>query len=354
MQFLISLLLFLTSHVLFAVSLNNEFCSNGIKCSTIEANDLKFDCRMGGNSTSASKLPVLLIHGFPYFSSMYEDLMRALAKDDRFSVACDMRGYSPGASPDNVEDYHYDLLREDVFALVEAFNFNQGFHLIGHDLGSALGWYTLAENRTNVTIQSFVSLSVPHLDAFTSGLYGENADYDQQIASQYFTVFVLKDSASKFFGLLYTVLSNNNFETISDFQKAVWWYNGFFSSYAGDGIGMGMVRTIGPIELLLTSNYIVLFMRLLYGIYGGLRSDGVAPTNKIGSIENVPILFICGLKDPAILCDRDYSKATINYVNESTYEYLAVDCGHDLLACGNAAATDTVKNKIRDYLTKYE
>lgn len=85
----------------------------------------------------------MLLHGFPEFANMYDDLMRALAGAGYTSVACDQRGYSAGASPTDVESYNYDILRDDVFNIAEAVGF-QEFHLIGHDHGGALGWHATA------------------------------------------------------------------------------------------------------------------------------------------------------------------------------------------------------------------
>jgi hypothetical protein len=61
--------------------------------------------------------------------------------------------------------------------------------------------------KADPRIKSLTALSVPHLDAFSDGLYGPNADKDQQIASQYFTVFNLPDSAKLNFNLLYTTMA---------------------------------------------------------------------------------------------------------------------------------------------------
>lgn len=69
-----------------------------------------------------------------------------------------------------------------MYALVAALNLTPSFHLVGHDHGAALGWYTAAEDKGSVL--SYAALSVPHLDAFNAGLFGPTADVQQQIASQ--------------------------------------------------------------------------------------------------------------------------------------------------------------------------
>jgi pimeloyl-ACP methyl ester carboxylesterase len=50
-------------------------CENGITCREVPANGLIFNCRFAGNATD-DKPGVLLLHGFPEWSSMYMDLMR--------------------------------------------------------------------------------------------------------------------------------------------------------------------------------------------------------------------------------------------------------------------------------------
>ena len=58
-------------------------------------------------------------------------LMRTLAAKGFHSVACNQRGYSPGAAPANVTDYDYNLLRDDVFAVAAAVNFTSGGRKVG-------------------------------------------------------------------------------------------------------------------------------------------------------------------------------------------------------------------------------
>ena len=124
------------------------------------------------------------------------------------SIACNMRGYSVNARPSLESDYLYDKIASDVTALAEAFGMEQ-YHLIGHDHGACLSWYVAAEDAKLAVprLKSLTALSVPHLDAFSDGLYGPNADREQQIASQYFTVFNLWDSASIKFNALYIAMA---------------------------------------------------------------------------------------------------------------------------------------------------
>ena len=88
-------------------------------------------------------------------------------------------------------------------------------------------------------LQSFTALSIPHPAAFSAGLFGPAADRQQQVASQYFTMFVLNGSASLHHDFWYLSMGRSagssagpagstwaTFGSAAAFQKALWWYNG--------------------------------------------------------------------------------------------------------------------------------
>ena len=95
--------------------------------------------------------------------------------------------YSVGARPSNINDYQYDKIADDVLALADSYDIDK-FNLVGHDHGACLSWYIAAKDAKLPTgqqrLKSLIALSVPHLDAFSDGLIGDNADLEQQIASQ--------------------------------------------------------------------------------------------------------------------------------------------------------------------------
>ena len=121
----------------------------------------------------------MLLHGFPNRASWWEPLTSFwLTKQLPFrAVACDLRGYSPQASPDGPEHYTYDILATDVLSLADAVGWNS-FHLAGHDHGSGLGWFVAAKAPSG-RVLSYAALSVPHLDALSRGLYGPMQDEAQ-------------------------------------------------------------------------------------------------------------------------------------------------------------------------------
>jgi pimeloyl-ACP methyl ester carboxylesterase len=125
----------------------------------VDANGWRFRCREAGGAGE----PVLLLHGFPETSRMWEPLMARLAGDGYHCVAPDQRGYSPGARPQEAGAYRYEDIAADALGLAQALGFER-FHLIGHDWGAIAGWAALTLRPGPVA--SWTALSVPHYLAF--------------------------------------------------------------------------------------------------------------------------------------------------------------------------------------------
>jgi pimeloyl-ACP methyl ester carboxylesterase len=109
--------------------------------------------------------PLILLHGFPETSGMWEPLIDAAAAAGYRVVAFDQRGYSPGARPDQLEAYALPELHADVLAIADAAGFER-FHLAGHDWGSVVGWSVAGSEPDRVL--SWTSLSIPHGGAITA------------------------------------------------------------------------------------------------------------------------------------------------------------------------------------------
>ncbi|MEO0997373.1 MAG: alpha/beta hydrolase [Pseudomonadota bacterium] len=127
----------------------------------IEAGGFEFRVRVAGMDNDGPA--ILLLHGFPETSLMWQPLLSAAAGRGFRAAAFDQRGYSPGARPEAVEQYHLSHLSGDAIAVADALGF-QRFHLVGHDWGAAVGWYTAA--RVPARIESYSALAIPHLEAF--------------------------------------------------------------------------------------------------------------------------------------------------------------------------------------------
>jgi len=160
----------------------------------IEANGLVFDARTAGPKKGA---PVLLLHGFPESSLEWESQLVALAAAGYRAVAPDLRGYSPGARPLDVEAYRLDALTSDVFAIADSLGMST-FHVVGHDWGAAIAWNVAIVGPGRV--RSLTAVSVPHPVAFALALAN---DPDQQAKSQYIDFFRLTGVAEQ------TLLAND-------------------------------------------------------------------------------------------------------------------------------------------------
>ncbi len=102
---------------------------------------------------------------FPEWSTMFLPLMKVLAVSAFRSLACNMRG-------------------------------------------AALAWTLARTLKGRTRMKSISALSVPHVDAFSDGLYNPHADREQQYSSQYITVFTLPNSASLHWNFLYNTMAN--------------------------------------------------------------------------------------------------------------------------------------------------
>lgn len=147
----------------------------------IRANEFEFRARLKG--FDGDRDGVILLHGFPETSAMWEPLIDALAERGHPVVAFDQRGYSPGARPDAIEDYQPMLLVQDVVDVANAADFER-FHLVGHDWGAIVGWgvaMTVPER-----VRTFTALSVPHPKAFLEAMTNDD---DQRERSGYVGFF---------------------------------------------------------------------------------------------------------------------------------------------------------------------
>lgn len=292
----------------------------GIDKGEVEANGFVFSTISCGDGTAGQ---VLMLHGFPEWRVLYSSLMRKLAAEGYRCVAYNQRGYSPGASPSKQSDYHYDLLRDDIFAVADALGFDR-FHLVGHDHGALLGWYTAGSPRGEARLLTYTALSIPHPNALSSGLYGAEADIQQQMASQYFTIFTLPESASIKHKFLFRSLGLfAGFRSPAAFQKAIWWYNGCYDA----GV-LAMPPLMSIEDLMHNGNQPMAFVRSLYG---GTPDAGRPQTNPVGT-ATMPVLYVAGNHDFAILGTRPFAQKTQDFCTGG-YTYLEVSGGHNPLAC---------------------
>ncbi|MCQ9369267.1 alpha/beta hydrolase [Brevibacterium sp. 91QC2O2] len=102
----------------------------------------------------------VLVHGWPEYASCWEGTASALLAAGMSILAYDQRGYSPGARPEQVEDYCVANLVADLAQLTAAADLDR-FHLVGHDWGGIVAWPFAATHPERLYTCTVVSTSHP-------------------------------------------------------------------------------------------------------------------------------------------------------------------------------------------------
>ena len=155
----------------------------------IRANGMEFRARVAGFSNREGE-GVILLHGFPDTSIMWEPLLDKLAKAGFRVVAFDQRGYSPGARPLKVSSYRSGRLAADVIAVATAVGFDR-VHVVGHDFGGAIAW--IAADRFPQEVMSVTSLATPHPQALVEALEDPGSQWVQSSYALLYWIPVLPE-----------------------------------------------------------------------------------------------------------------------------------------------------------------
>ena len=186
-----------------------------------------------------------------YAKAMWLPTMLKLAAKGHTCLACDGRGFSPGASPSDYEAYHYDHLAADIFGIVDAYtdgyvdpNTTVGrvngkgdggsrsalkFHMVSHDQGARVAWHAIHLGQGRERFITLASLSIPHSDVFSDAIFpsssGPGINPAQQLATQYVRMLVLPNSTTLQNGALFrTFCTPGGWMTTVACQKILWWY----------------------------------------------------------------------------------------------------------------------------------
>lgn len=127
---------------------------------------------------------VILLHGFPQMNTCWDGVIPKLAAAGYRCLAPNQRGYSRRARPTRRRDYRMSELVEDVRALIDASG-AQRVHLVGHDFGALVTWFTAAGLPDRLA--SVTALSTPHPIGGLKALVSSR----QAFASWYVYVFQL-------------------------------------------------------------------------------------------------------------------------------------------------------------------
>jgi pimeloyl-ACP methyl ester carboxylesterase len=273
----------------------------------VEANGYAFSTKISGDKEG---IPVIMLHGFPESSVMWEELMSDLNKIGYYTVAPDQRGYSYKARPDETSQYQISYLVNDVIAIADSLGFDK-FHLIGHDWGSGVGWQLASDYPERLL--SFTSLSVPHLKAFARAYQEDSLQY---MASDYMRNFQTKK-------LPEYMLAKNNYEVL----RSIW------SEHKQKEI-------TSYINLLSQTNALTSSINWYRANYNRF-SEGF----DTGMID-VPVLFVWGNNDSAL--KRSGIEWTEDYVT-NYYRFVELDAGHWLIQ----ESYKKVQNEIILHLEKF-
>ena len=276
----------------------------------IAANNMEFRARVAGFGGTRGNL--LLLHGFPETSAMWQPLIERAAADGYQVVAFDQRGYSPGARPDGADQYATHLLGADALAVADAVGFDN-FHLVGHDWGSAVGWFLVLTQPERVVTWS--SLSIPHIAAFGEAL---QTDADQQSRSTYMGFFRLPWLAEQVFAF-------NNLSTMREVM---------FNEHSREVADEYMAVFSEPGALTGALNW-----------YRAPQGDG---GGDIDLQVTRPVLFVWGSQDPAV--GRVGVELQRQYMPDA-FQEIELEAGHWLMSSHGDVVTDAVLahvGRVRD------
>jgi pimeloyl-ACP methyl ester carboxylesterase len=159
----------------------------GLTQSKLAVGDFIFDTRLCGPEGGGPV--VVLLHGWPEFSSWWRDSLEALGGAGYRAVAFDQRGYSRGARPLDVAEYCPDRLVDDVLGIAEAVG-ARSFHVVAHDWGGMVAWVLATSHPQR--LKSLTVLSTPHPVALQES---RKAEPTQDRRLDYVRFFRLRDGS---------------------------------------------------------------------------------------------------------------------------------------------------------------
>ena len=164
--------------------------TNEVEQLQLRVGEMTFDALAAG---PADGPVVLLLHGFPESMDEWRGVLPVLAAAGHRAIALQQRGYSPGARPPAVEDYHHTRLVADVVGVADALGADR-VDLVGHDWGALVAWSAAASVPER--LRSLTIVSVPHPRAFAEA---RASDPDQQEKSAYIAFFKTPDAPEETF-----------------------------------------------------------------------------------------------------------------------------------------------------------
>lgn len=256
----------------------------------IIANTMEFRARLAGFDTKRGE-GVILLHGFPETSLMWEPLLHELRDAGYRAIAFDQRGYSPGARPSGQTEYTNGKLATDVLAVADAAGLDR-FHVVGHDFGAAIAW-TVADRHPE-RVLSLTSLSTPHPLAMRKALSNLSSQLTRSSYVLFYWLPILPELVLGFDRaslLAYLKWQQHSREQVEEYRRVF-----------GE-----------PGALHAALNW-----------YRAFEFRSLDPVGKV----RPPTLFVWGREDRAF--GRIAATETANYI-EGPYRIRPVNAGHNLL-----------------------
>ena len=272
----------------------------------IRANSMEFRARVAGFTDNPDGQGVILLHGFPETSIMWEPLLEKLSKAGYRVVAFDQRGYSPAARPFSQNAYTKGKLATDVLAIADAVGFEQ-FHVIGHDFGGAIAW--VVADRYPERVLSLTSLSMPHPSALAEALESPASQWGRSSYVLFYQIPVLPELIMGFNRaayLEYLKWQKNPPEQVKEYERV----------FGEPGA-----------------------LRAALNWYRAFEFHSLDPLGKI----RPPTLFIWGRQDGAF--GRTAATKTVNHM-DGPYRLHTVDAGHQLML----EVPDIVEEDVLEHL----
>eukprot|EP00039_Didymoeca_costata_P010971 m.149840 g.149840 ORF g.149840 m.149840 type:complete len:354 (+) comp15019_c3_seq3:80-1141(+) len=318
-------------------------CADGLMCRPIFANEMLFDCALIQPEKSTALVYMMHGHDGDLSKGMFFDLMLKLGDQGFSCLACDQRGYSPSAAPENPQAYHYDILVDDMYKIINSSGLlpeSGKFHVVAHDQGARVAWHALGLGEARQRYLSFSSLSIPHSDVFTNALIGSNADADQQQHAQYLRMLVLPNSTSAYNNAIRDNVCTKYFvENATVCQRHLWWYSGAVTSGA---LGLPPLGPYGPIATTIGIPPDALANLTQYPL------SGVPQYVMVGYIYEFPVLYACGVSDTADVCKTLFRDESAKRISSLQYLQMAAPCGHNVLGCSDANQVAQLHEDIID------
>lgn len=131
------------------------------KTHRVSANGLSHFVRDSGDENAP---PVILLHGFPDSSAVWEKVTPLLVEAGYRVIAPDLRGFGETDMAPNVAGYEIATgAVKDVLAILDALGAGKA-HVAGHDFGAPVAWALAAQHPDR--FRTLTAISVGHSRAF--------------------------------------------------------------------------------------------------------------------------------------------------------------------------------------------